>query len=142
MDNAELTDAVIDFLSAGTRTGKLAYCAADGRALVAPVWFLVEDEHLIFNTAATSAKGRALQRDPRVTLLVDDEAPPFSFVQVQGVATLHEDPAELLDAATRIAARYMGADLAEQYGRRNGVPGEFLVRVNPTKIIAGFDVAD
>jgi hypothetical protein len=43
--------------------------------------------------------------------------------------------------ATRIAARYMGADQAEAYGRRNAVPGEALVRVTPTKIIAEKDVA-
>jgi hypothetical protein len=35
----------------------------------------------------------------------------------------------------------MGADRAQEYGRRNGVPGELVVRVKPTKIIAAFDIA-
>jgi hypothetical protein len=48
----------------------------------------------------------------------------------------------VLDWATRIAGRYMGADLAEVYGRRNAVPGEALVRVTPTRIIAEKDVAE
>jgi hypothetical protein len=39
-------------------------------------------------------------------------------------------------------ARYMGADRAEEFGRRNGVPGELVVRVRPTKVIAGFDIAE
>ena len=34
---------VREFLSYGTRTGKLAYLAPSGRPLVAPVWFVVED---------------------------------------------------------------------------------------------------
>lgn len=137
-----LSDDVIAFLSHGTRTGKLAFVAADGRPLVAPVWFLVEGDQLVFNTGRETAKGRALSRDPRVAICVDDQAPPFSFVQVQGSVSVSDDPDELLDTATRIAARYVGADRAEEYGRRNGVPGELVVRLTPTKVIAAFDVAD
>lgn len=138
---ADLTPDVVEFLSAGTRTGMLGYLARDGRPLVAPVWFVVDNGHLVFNTGRDTAKGRALQRDSRVVLTVDDPRPPFSFVQVQGVAELSEDPDALVDTATRIAARYMGADQAEAYGRRNGVPGELIVRVVPTKVIKAFNVA-
>lgn len=137
-----LTPEVVEFLMTGTRTGMLGYLASDGRPLVAPVWFLVEDDHLVFNTAAGTAKGKALQRDPRVVMTVDDPHPPFSFVQVQGVAELSDDPTALRDIATRIGGRYMGADRAEEFGRRNGVPGELIVRVRPTKVIAAFNLAD
>jgi PPOX class probable F420-dependent enzyme len=142
MATDSLSEDVITFLSAGTRTGKLGYVAADGRPLIAPVWFLVEDGRLVFNTGADTAKGRALQRDPRVVLLVDDEHPPFSFVQVQGVAELSENDPDLRGTATRIAARYMGEQRADEYGARNGVPGELVVRITPRKVIAAFDVAD
>src|SRR6185312_14574103 len=112
---AELTAEVVDFLSEGTRTAMLGYVAADGRPLVAPVWFVVDDGQLVFNTGKDTAKGRALQRDPRVVLTVDDPHPPFSFVQVQGVAELTEDPAALREMATRIARRYMGSDRAVEF---------------------------
>lgn len=138
----ELSDEAIAFLSEGTRTGKLGYVAADGRPLVVPIWFIVDGQQLVFNTGRDTAKGRALQRDPRVVICVDDQTPPFSFVQVQGVAATGEDPDELLDTATRIASRYMGAERADQYGRRNAVPGELVVRITPTKVITGFNVAD
>ena len=131
---------VRDFLARGTRTGKLAYLAASGRPLVAPVWFIVEGDSLVFNTAKDTAKGRALARDPRATLCVDEEKPPFAFVQVQGEAELSEDPAELLRTATAIAARYMGAAHAEEFGKRNGVPGELVVRLRPVKVLAAFDI--
>jgi PPOX class probable F420-dependent enzyme len=138
---ASVTDPeVSSFLRAGTRTGKLAYTAADGRPLVAPVWFIVEDGTLIFNTGKGTAKGKALARDPRATISVDLEAPPYAFVQVQGVAELSEEPAELVRTATAIAARYMGEDRAEEMGKRNGVPGELVVRLRPTKVIANFDM--
>ena len=138
---ASITDPeVSDFLMAGTRTGKLSYAGADGRPLVAPVWFVVEDGCVVFNTGKDTAKGRALARDPRTTLCTDLEEPPFGFVQVQGDAELSEDPAELVRTATAIAARYMGPDRAEEFGRRNGVPGELVVRLRPTKVVAAFNM--
>jgi PPOX class probable F420-dependent enzyme len=137
----ELTDDVIAFISEGTRTGKLGYTASDGRPLVAPVWFVVDDGTLAFNTGKDTAKGRALARDSRAVICVDDERPPYSFVQVQGTVTISEDPAELVDIATRTGARYMGADRADEYGRRNGVPGEVVVRLQPSKVLKAFDLA-
>lgn len=137
---SDLAPDVRAFLTEGTRTGKLGFVAADGRPLVAPVWFLVEDGDLVFNTGAGTAKGRAVARDPRVVLCVDSEVPPYGFVQVQGTATTSEDPAELVRTATAIAARYMGPERAEEFGRRNGVPGELVVRVTPTKVVAQLDM--
>jgi PPOX class probable F420-dependent enzyme len=138
---ASITDPEISaFLSARTRTGKLAYTGADGRPLVTPIWFIVEDGDLIFNTAKESAKGKALARDPRTTICVDLEEPPYGFVQVQGDAELSEDLGELVRTATAIAARYMGEDRAEDFGKRNGVPGELVVRLRPTKVIAAFNM--
>jgi PPOX class probable F420-dependent enzyme len=138
---ASITDPEVSaFLSEGTRTGKLSYTAADGRPLVAPVWFIVEDGCVVFNTGKQSAKGRALARDPRTALCTDLEEPPFGFVQVQGEAELSEDPAELLRTATAIAARYMGAERAAQFGQRNAGPGGLVVRLRPAKVLAGFNM--
>jgi PPOX class probable F420-dependent enzyme len=136
----KITPDVAAFLSDGTRTGKLGWVAADGRPLVAPVWFVVEDGALLFNTGRDTAKGRAIARDPRLVICVDSEVPPYGFVQVQGVAETSEDAAELLRSATAIGGRYMGPDRAEEFGRRNGVPGELLVRLVPTKVIAQLDM--
>jgi len=136
-----ITDPEIKaFLAAGTRTGKLAYVSMDGRPLVTPVWYIVEDGCIVFNTFHETAKARALARDPRVTLCTDLEEPPYAFVQVQGEAELSEDPGELLRIATSIAARYVGPDRAEEFGTRNGVAGELIVRLRPTKVLAGFNL--
>ncbi|MGH3282312.1 MAG: PPOX class F420-dependent oxidoreductase [Trebonia sp.] len=141
MTTASVTDPKISaFLSAGTRTGKLAYTGTDGRPLVAPVWFIVEDGTLVFNTGKGTVKGRALARDPRATICVDLEEQPYAFVQVQGEAELSEDLGELVRTATAIAARYIGDDRADEFGKRNGVPGELVVRLRPTKVLAAFDM--
>lgn len=128
------------FLTEGTRTGKLSYLAASGRPLVTPVWFILDGETLVFNTGKDTAKGRYLARDPRVSLCADLDAPPYGFVQVQGDAELSEEPDELIRTATLIGARYMGPDRAEEFGRRNGVPGELVVRVRPVKVLAAFNM--
>ncbi|WP_372343578.1 PPOX class F420-dependent oxidoreductase [Streptomyces sp. KL116D] len=130
------------FVSEGTRTAKLATVRADGTPHIAPVWFVVDGDDIVFNTGKDTVKGRNLARDGHVAICVDDERPPFSFVTIRGRAELSEDPAELLDSATRIGGRYMGADRAEEFGRRNGVPGELVVRVRVEKVVALGDVAD
>jgi PPOX class probable F420-dependent enzyme len=130
------------FVSEGAHTAKLATVRADGSPHIAPVWFLLDGDDIVFNTGEDTVKGRNMARDERVTLCVDDDRPPFSFVTLQGRAELSDRLEEVRDWATRIAARYMGADLAEQYGARNGVPGELLVRVRVEKVVALADIAD
>ncbi|WP_040838320.1 PPOX class F420-dependent oxidoreductase [Nocardia brevicatena] len=136
---ASLSDPQVrEFLTHGTRTAKVAFVASDGRPVVAPVWFILDGDELVFNTGKTTGKGKALIRDGRVALSVDLEEPPYAAVLIQGTVALSEDSDELLRTATEIGGRYMGADRAEEFGRRNGVPGELVVRVRPTKVTAFF----
>ncbi|MFE0648709.1 PPOX class F420-dependent oxidoreductase [Streptomyces sp. NPDC059534] len=130
------------FVSAGTRTGKLATVRDDGSPHVVPVWFLLDGDDLVFNTGRNTVKGRNLARDGRVSLCVDDDTPPFAFVSLRGRAELSQDPVELRHWAARIGARYMGEDRAEEFGERNAVPGELLVRVRIDKVIAEGGVSD
>ncbi len=125
-----------DFVLTGTRTGKLAVCRPDGRPHVTPVWFVLDGDDVVLTTEDSSVKGKALRRDPRAALCVDDQEPPYSFVMIEGVATLSGDLDELRRWATTIGARYMGADRAAEFGARNGVPGELLVRLRITKVVA------
>ena len=140
-------DEIRSFLTTGTRTGKLATVRSDGRPHVAPVWFVLDDADnawgfdVLLNTGSDTVKGRTMRRDNRVMLAVDDERPPFSYVLVEGSVELSDDLDELRPWAIRIAGRYMGADLAEEFGQRNAVPGELLVRLRPTNVLALADVA-
>ena len=135
-------DEYRSFLSEQARTGKLATVGADGRPHVVPIWFVLDGETIVFTTGRGSAKARHLRRDPRVALCVDDEAPPFAFVLIEGTAQVALNPPEMLAWTTRIGGRYMGAARAEEYGRRNADLDELLVRVTPTKVIAQTGIAD
>ncbi len=124
------------------RTAKVAVVRKDGSPHVAPVWVALDGDEVIFMTSADTVKGKAILRDPRVSLCWDDERPPFDFVTLAGTAATSTDPDELLRWATAIAARYMGDDRAEEFGRRNAVPPEMVVRVTPAKVVAKTAVAD
>ena len=123
------------------RTAKVATVLKSGAPHVAPVWVALDGTDVLFNTGAETIKGRAVRRDPRIAMCFEDDRPPFSFVSLRGTATVTEDPDELLQWATIIGGRYMGAERADEYGRRNGVPGELLVRVTPTHIVGERDLA-
>ncbi|MFI2618119.1 PPOX class F420-dependent oxidoreductase [Streptomyces sp. NPDC018584] len=130
------------FISHGTRTGKLSTVRADGSPHIAPIWFLLDGDDLVFNTGKETVKGRNLARDGRVALCVDDDQPPFAFVVLQGQAELIEEIDQVRHWAARLGARYMGEERAEEFGKRNGVPGELLVRVKIDKVLAYAAVSD
>ena len=130
------------FLQQGTRTGKLATTRRDGRPHVMPIWFVLEGDEIVFNTGAETVKGRTLARTGWASMCVDDDRPPFSFVTVSGPVTISAEVEEMLPHATRIGARYMGEARAEEFGRRNAVDGELLVRLRAEHVVAIRGIAD
>jgi PPOX class probable F420-dependent enzyme len=130
------------FLSAGSRTGILSTVRKDGRPHAAPVWFVLDGDDILFNTGADTLKGRTLRRAGYAVLTVDDPNPPFAYVSVGGPARICEDVEEMLPWSIALGRRYMGDDAAEQFGRRNAVPGELLVRIVPDSIVAFSGIAD
>lgn len=123
------------FLAEGTRTAIVATTRRDGRPHVAPVWFVLDGDDVIFTTGRDTVKGRTIRRDGRVAICVDEPKMPYAHVIIEGTVTISEDLDEMLSWATRIAARYVGEEKAEAYGKRNAVPGEMLIRVTPEKFV-------
>jgi PPOX class probable F420-dependent enzyme len=144
-----------EFLMSGTFTGKLATIRKDGSSHIVPIWFALDGgnncsegsrrgdhDDIIFTTDGASLKAKNIRRDNRVSICVDDQTPPFSFVTVYGTAKIYRcNQSELLKFATKIAERYMGKENAELYGKRNSTEGEVLVRIRPTITIAEKDIA-
>jgi PPOX class probable F420-dependent enzyme len=137
------------FLMKETFTGKLATVKEDGSSHVVPIWFVLENKksidrvgNIIFTTGRTSVKANNIRRDDRISICIDDQIPPFSFVTIFGTAKIYPyKQKEVLKWATEIAERYMGKSNAEAYGRRNSEEGLVLVRIKPTRIIAEKDIA-
>src|SRR5690606_21046966 len=129
-------EEIVRFLREGTRTGKLAVVQSDGSPVVVPVWFDVDaDGSLVFTSGERTLKARAMRREPRVSLCVDFEAPPYDYVRVDGTAELLDDAGLPRHWAERLGGRYMGEERAGEFRDRNAVPGELVVRIRPTKLI-------
>src|SRR5919205_554223 len=140
------------FLMRGTFTGKLATVKKNGSSHVVPIWFVLDNRNssrggkivgdIILTTGDTSVKAQNILRDNKVSICVDDQTPPFSFVTIFGTAKIHPyKQKEVLRWATKIAERYMGKDNAEAYGKRNSEEGEVLVQIKPIRILAEKDIA-
>jgi PPOX class probable F420-dependent enzyme len=140
---------VARFLMQGTFTGKLATVKKDGSPHVVPIWFVVENGkgrgkagNIILTTGDTSVKANNIQHDGRVSICIDDQKPPFSFVTIHGTAKLYPyKQKEVLEWATKIAERYVGKKNAKSYGEVNSGEGAVLVRIKPTKVIAEKDIS-
>lgn len=128
------------FLTEGTRTAKVATVRPDGRPHVAPVWFDLDGDELVFTTGEASVKGRDLAQRPDVTICVDD-TPPFAFVIIEGKVELGRDGAELRAWGERLASRYMGPERAEDVGAVNSASGHVVVRVTPSHVVSESHVA-
>mgnify|MGYP000844262142 FL=1 len=135
-------DEWMAFIVERPRPAVLATTRSDGRPHAAPVWIDVDQGAVWFNTGAETVKGRNLARTGVATICVQDDQPPFSFVVVEGTVELIDDIELVRTWAARLGGRYMGADRAEEFGDRNGVPGELLVKLTPTNVISAVDVAD
>ena len=129
------------FLRDPVRPGLLATTRKDGSPHVAPVWYALDGALIVFNTGADTVKGHSIRRDGRASMCVQDDRPPFSFVTVSGTTEWTDEIDEVRRWAGIIGGRYMGADRADEYGDRNGVPGELLVRLHPDHVVAKKDIA-
>ena len=122
------------FLETGDRPAVFASVRADGRPHVVPTWYAVEGRTIVFTTWHTTVKASNLRHDGRVAMTIQDPVPPYDYVALEGTAELIDDLADCRAISTRLGAKYMGADRAEEFGKRNGVAGELVVRVTPTRI--------
>jgi len=145
-------EEIARFVMQGTFTGKLATVRIDRSSHVVPIWFVLDNYenskrrskigNIIFTTYRTSVKANNIKQNNRVSICIDDQIPPFSFVTIFGTAKIYPyNQKEVLKWAIKIAERYMGMKNAKAYGRRNSGEGAVLVKINSTKIIAEEDIA-
>ncbi len=114
-------DEMKTFIMEGTRTGHLATTREDGRPHVAPIWFVMDGDDIVFTAFHTSVKGKNLQRHGYATLSVDEATPPYSFVVLEGPVTLDPSP-----------------ELSHHWA---GIAGEWVLRLTPKNWTGIRDIA-
>jgi PPOX class probable F420-dependent enzyme len=114
----------------------------DGRPHASPIWIYPTEDEIVMTMFHESVKVKALARDRRMTLVVQDDRPPYRFAMIEGRVVLTDDRDAVREWAGRLGGRYMGADRAEEFAERNGVPGELLGRMSIERVHAFKNVTD
>ena len=110
-----------------------------GEVVSTPIWFAYRDGAFLMHTNHPSPKTRAILKNDQVALAIQDEAPPYRYVNVRGVARLREEPEEALQLYEELARAYFGRLGGGFYLRRalSDFEGEHvIIEVTPTKINA------
>lgn len=135
------TEQVYEFIERSKLTAHLATVREDGRPHVAPIWIATDGADIVWCTGDTTVKGKNLMRSGYAAMSLDDSVPPFNSVRLEGPVDLIDDLEQVRHWSTIIGGKYMGEDRAEEFGERNGVPGEMLCRMTPSKVSGLIDVA-
>jgi PPOX class probable F420-dependent enzyme len=115
----------------------LATYRRDGGVLLSPVWHEWRDGGFDLATGAGDVKVRHLRRDPRASIAVYEQVPPYRGVELRAHARLVTEGAH--DAAVRLAVRYLGKEQGEAYVAAGA--DDVLIRLEPGELRA-WDFAD
>jgi len=105
-----LTDKVRHFLGE-RRFGVLATVGNDGLPQQTVMWFELQGDEIMMNTARGRVKDRHLRRDPRASLCIEEG---YTYVTLLGPVELNDDPATAQADIARLARRYHGANAERQ----------------------------
>ena len=123
---------------------QVASIGKDGTPHLAPMWFVMEGDAIVFRSFTRSQKIVNLQRDPRLTVLAEDgdTYAELRGVMITGEARLVDDPAYVLALYGRLAAKYTlfgdgpveltGEELEAAFGR--AASKNTAVAVEPIKV--------
>jgi PPOX class probable F420-dependent enzyme len=103
----------------------VATVAEDGSPQTSVLWIDWDGENAVFTTTRPRAKGRHLERDPRVSITVFDRDDPYRYVEIAGVAALEDEGAA--EHIHKMSHKYRGVDYPSPDGR-------VLVRVRPLRV--------
>ena len=115
----------------------LATYRTDGTVLLSPVWHEWRDASFGVVTTSGGVKARHLRRDPRASLVVCEQVPPYRGVEARGRASFVTTGVE--EAASRVATRYLGPGAGPAYAATTA--DDLLIRLEPETLRA-WDFAD
>lgn len=132
--------ALARFVSSA-RIAILAYTRRDGSPNQVPIWYAYENGRFLMVTSTAAPKAKALARNPRACLTIQDETPPYRAVIMDGEVTLSEAP-RTGGISSALAVRYFGKFGAREYEKMvaddNARTGLTLLTFEPSRA-RGFD---
>ena len=104
MSTKGIQDPAIRSFLEGPRFATIATIDADGAPFSAVVWYVLEGDTIIVNSAEGRRWPTNLRRDPRVSFTVEDG---YDYVQILGNAHLDDNQDRAQAQMALIAARYL-----------------------------------
>jgi PPOX class probable F420-dependent enzyme len=127
-------EELVAFLNEAT-VARLGSMNEDGSIHLAAVYFKYENGEVLLGTQDVTQKVRNIRKNPQVSLLIDNHAPPWKGVMIYGQATLDYD--NVIAKRAAIFERYMPPENAEQFATRLAKNYEpVVIRVKPSKLIS------
>jgi PPOX class probable F420-dependent enzyme len=108
----------------------LATYRRDGNVLLSPVWHRFRDGGFDVLSEPEDIKVRHLRRDPRASILVYDNEPPYRGVEIRTTAQLSE--IDRADFVLEMAVRYLGPEAGEAYAAESS--DSVLIRLEPGNV--------
>lgn len=107
----------------------------DGSPQLSPVWVKRDGDHVLFSTTVDRRKKENLDRDPRVSVVVQDPRSPYEYAEIRGTAQMTtEGGAQLID---ELSLKYTGKKYAEFNPVSARDAERVVVRIVPRKVVGG-----
>lgn len=109
----------------------LATYRSDGTVLLAPVWHEWSDDGFNIMIGPDDVKARNLRRDPRVSVAVYQNSPPYAGVELRTQVQIQEDDAAVRELARRMSVRYLGDEAGNAYADSISDEPMLVLRLEP-----------
>jgi PPOX class probable F420-dependent enzyme len=127
-----LSDKARAFLEA-VRFCVLATTNRDGTAQLSVMWYALDGDEILMNTAAGRRKVANMRHDPRIAICIEDD---YNYLSISGIASLIEDPQVAQADIHRLATRYRGAERAAEMMRETfGNEQRITIRMRISNIL-------
>jgi len=110
---------------------RLAYVWTDGTPRVIPIWFHWNGREIVMATPPKAPKLKALARNPKVSLTIDDNTFPHKVLLIRGTARLETLDGIVPEYATA-AERYFGAEQGQAWVKNLRTMISAMVRITIT----------
>ena len=110
---------------------RLAYVWTDGTPRVVPIWFHWNGREIVMGTPPKAPKLKALARNPKVSLTIDDNTFPHKVLLIRGTARLEPLDGIVPEYATA-AERYFGAEQGQAWVKNLRTMISSMVRITIT----------
>lgn len=134
MGGRNLSDEETESMLKESRIAVICSQNKNGTIHAMPVWFKYIDNEIVILTPSNSRKARNIQRDNRVTVLIEERG-PVRGLMIYGIAEI--DRGDPMPTAVNITEKYMSKEKAKSFAESAVFKGglDLLIRIKPNRMV-------